>query len=83
MQPAVLCIYDLICLPQSLISEGEDDEMGDDDEEEGKTTMLVEDKNKKFKPELHGMIVIIYINITWKHLHSSQSPRLLISKQDT
>ncbi len=56
--------------------------MVEDDEEEGKTTMLVEDKNKKSKPELHGMIIIIYINITWKHLHSSQSPRL-ISKQDT
>ncbi len=54
--------------------------MVEDDEEEGKTTMLVEDKNKKSKPELHGMIIIIYINITWKHLHSSQSPRL-ISKQ--
>lgn len=54
-------VYGLICLPQSLISEGEDDEMGDDDEEEGKTAMPVEDKNKKSKPELHGML---FINIT-------------------
>lgn len=49
-------VYDLIGLPQSLISEGEDDEMGDDDEEEGKPTMPLEDKNKKSKSELHGMI---------------------------
>lgn len=40
--------------------------MGDDDEEEGKTAMPVEDKNKKSKPELHGMI---YLNITQKKLH--------------
>lgn len=50
-------MYYLISLPQSLISEGEDDEMGDDDEEEGKTAMPVEDKNKKSKPELHGMML--------------------------
>uniref|UniRef100_A0A8C1JN11 MPN domain-containing protein n=1 Tax=Cyprinus carpio TaxID=7962 RepID=A0A8C1JN11_CYPCA len=42
----------------SLVSEGEDDEMGDDDEEEGKTAMPVEDKNKKSKPELHGMSIL-------------------------
>lgn len=44
----------LLSLFQSLASEGEDDELGEDEEEEGKTAVLAEDKNRKSKPELHG-----------------------------
>lgn len=38
------------------MSEGEDDEMGDEEEEEGKTAVPTDDKNRKNKPELHGEI---------------------------
>lgn len=58
-------MYDLFCLLQSLISEGEDDEMGDEDEEEGKTAVPMEDKIKKSKTELHGMTYT-----TSKDIHS-------------
>uniref|UniRef100_A0A8B9HST8 MPN domain containing n=1 Tax=Astyanax mexicanus TaxID=7994 RepID=A0A8B9HST8_ASTMX len=42
----------------SLASEGEDDEMGDDEEEEGKTAVPAEEKNRKNKPEFHDISLV-------------------------
>ncbi|KAI4905490.1 hypothetical protein NFI96_014291 [Prochilodus magdalenae] len=49
---------DLGNVMQSLASEGEDDEMGDDEEEEGKTAVPAEEKNRKSKTELHDIGVV-------------------------
>ncbi|KAL1022954.1 hypothetical protein UPYG_G00034670 [Umbra pygmaea] len=42
----------------SLVSEGEDDELGEEEEEEGKTAVPTDDKNKKNKPELHDISIV-------------------------
>lgn len=49
---ADLAVLSVCC--QSLASEGEDDEMGDDEDEDGKTTIPTDERNRKSKPEFHG-----------------------------
>uniref|UniRef100_A0AAR2LM26 MPN domain-containing protein n=1 Tax=Pygocentrus nattereri TaxID=42514 RepID=A0AAR2LM26_PYGNA len=53
----------------SLASEGEEDEMGEDEEEEGKTAVPAEEKNRKSKTELHGGAML-------DHIHTSVSSRI-------
>ncbi|TRY95205.1 hypothetical protein DNTS_010016 [Danionella cerebrum] len=40
------------------VREGEDDEMGEDEEEEGKTAIPMDEKNKKSKSELHDFSLV-------------------------